>query len=50
MKTCFFCVQGIAYIQLKNMYQDIGVVTNLLAGLMGARWGNKAALLTGAAG
>jgi MFS family permease len=33
-----------------TLYEVAGVVTNLLAGLMGARWGIKATLLTGAAG
>lgn len=30
-----------------SLYELAGVVTNLLAGLMGARWGIKTTLLTG---
>jgi len=30
-----------------TLYEVAGVVTNLLAGLMGARWGIKSTLLTG---
>jgi MFS family permease len=32
-----------------TLYEVAGVVTNLLAGLMGARWGIKSTLLTGTA-
>jgi sugar phosphate permease len=32
-----------------TLYEVAGVVTNLLAGLMGAKWGIKTTLLTGGA-